>query len=193
VITSARSQWTNSGSRRSGLARSWFSSAASVCGSQPGRSLLARIGRLYASLQMIAFVREVGRAREPDRTAGPEAEERWLALTNVNPLSRIASMCARAGEDLAPAFRVSLLRMAPPAVADASCAAARRGPRARLRHAARGRSAPEVLLRISGRRAGCPSGRPCARSSLPPCRRIGSGCRTRCGLRRGRLEPARSS
>ena len=46
---------------------------------------------------------------------------------------------------------------------------------------------------ISGTRAGCPSGRPCARSWRPRCRRTGSGCRTRCGLRRCRLAAARSS
>ena len=46
---------------------------------------------------------------------------------------------------------------------------------------------------ISGRRAGCPSGRPCARSVPPPRRRTGSGCQTRCGPRRCRLPVGRSS
>jgi hypothetical protein len=157
-------------------------------------------------------------ARQPSSPAGVCGSQRQIALLalkpkgagsrsrNSTPLSRIASMCARAVEDLALRFQAwRLVRTAAPAWptrfaggsarprAGAFCGTP---PRASTQGDPRKALAPwgaRALFRISGRRAGCPSGRPCARSSRPPCRRTGSGRRTRCGPRRCRLASARSS
>jgi hypothetical protein len=143
----------------------------------------------------------------PDRAAGPEAEGRWLALTKLNTsVADCVNVRPRGRGPRAALPGVAARAYGRARVADAffagGSARPRAGafcgtpPRASTQGDPRRALAPwgaRALFRISGRRAGCPSGRPCARSSRPPCRRTGSGRRTRCGPRRCRLASARSS
>jgi hypothetical protein len=160
---------------------------------QPARTLAPRADRSF--VRVTADDRFCPRSREPALFGLGASRAIWLTGPSAHECQPLVADCV----NVRPRGRGPRAGLPGVAAAHGPARGGRRILRggsarpARLRHAARGRSAPEVLLRISGRRAGCPSGRPCARSSRPPYRRIGSGRRTRCGLRRCRLAPARSS
>jgi hypothetical protein len=118
-------------------------SAAGVCGSLPGRSLPARSGRLCASLQVIALGQEVGRPVSQIALLALKPKGTGSRSRNSTPLSRTASMCARAVEDLALELQGVAARVHGRARVAEAFFRRRLGEargRARLRHAARGAS-----------------------------------------------------
>src|SRR5215217_4161742 len=144
----------------------------------PKRVVLER-GNRWAELPGPGPPRRLGDAGHPERgqlferpLTGEVRAALWADHGDVD----VAALATRAGEPV----RVGVVRCA---------TQSRARHRALLRRRAVLRDPGDAPVRwfpsgldgahvVSGRRAGCPSGRPCGRSSLPPRPRTGNGCRT---------------